>query len=84
MVVIGVKSEDNSMLVSRKYTRIIQKLGFDVKFSEFKPKRLPAAATSSFLFVSEGLRSAVTSQSLYLRAFYVQYFLMLDHSYSRV
>ena len=72
------------MLVSRRYTCIIQKLGFDAKFSEFKPKRLPAAATSSFLFVSEGLRSAVTSQSLYLRAFYVQYFLMLDHSYSRV
>jgi len=27
---------DNSGLASRKYARIIQKLGFDAKFSEFK------------------------------------------------
>ncbi|THU96680.1 TATA-box binding protein-like protein [Dendrothele bispora CBS 962.96] len=36
MVVTGAKSEDNSRLASRKYARIVQKLGFDAKFSEFK------------------------------------------------
>ncbi|KAF9043723.1 hypothetical protein BDZ89DRAFT_1197071 [Hymenopellis radicata] len=30
------KSEDDSRLASRKYARIVQKLGFDAKFSEFK------------------------------------------------
>ena len=36
MVVTGAKSEDDSRLASRKYARIIQKLGFDARFSEFK------------------------------------------------
>ncbi|KDQ49859.1 hypothetical protein JAAARDRAFT_63486 [Jaapia argillacea MUCL 33604] len=36
MVVTGAKSKDDSRLASRKYARIIQKLGFDAKFSEFK------------------------------------------------
>ncbi|PPQ75759.1 hypothetical protein CVT26_000699 [Gymnopilus dilepis] len=36
MVVTGAKSEDDSRLASRKYARIVQKLGFDAKFSEFK------------------------------------------------
>ena len=32
MVVMGVKSEDDPRLASRKYARIMQKLGFDAKF----------------------------------------------------
>ena len=36
MVVTSAKSEDDSRLTSHKYTHIIQKLGFDAKFSEFK------------------------------------------------
>lgn len=36
MVVTGAKSEDDSRLASRKYARIIQKLGFEAKFTEFK------------------------------------------------
>ena len=32
MVVTGAKSEDDSKLASRKYARIIQKLGFNAKF----------------------------------------------------
>ena len=36
MVVTGTKSEEDSRLASRKYPRIIQKLGFGAKFSEFK------------------------------------------------
>jgi transcription initiation factor TFIID TATA-box-binding protein len=33
MVVTGAKSEDDSRLASRKYARIIQKLGFSAKFT---------------------------------------------------
>jgi len=36
MVVTGAKSEDDSRLASRKYARIIQKLGFNAKFTDFK------------------------------------------------
>ncbi len=32
-VVTGAKSEDDSKLASRKYARIIQKLGFNAKFT---------------------------------------------------
>jgi transcription initiation factor TFIID TATA-box-binding protein len=36
MVVTGAKSEDDSRLASRKYARIVQKLGFEAEFSELK------------------------------------------------
>ena len=36
MVVTGAKSEDDSCLALHQYAHIVQKLGFDVKFSEFK------------------------------------------------
>ena len=35
-VCTGAKSEDNSKLAARKYARIIQKLGFEAKFTDFK------------------------------------------------
>jgi transcription initiation factor TFIID TATA-box-binding protein len=35
VVITGAKSEDDSILVSRKHARIIQKLGFDAKFADF-------------------------------------------------
>ncbi|KAH9047775.1 hypothetical protein EDB84DRAFT_1557366 [Lactarius hengduanensis] len=34
--VTGARSEDDSLLAPRKYPRIVQKLGFDTKFSGFK------------------------------------------------
>lgn len=36
VVVTGAKSEDDSRLAARKYARIIQKLGFETKFTDFK------------------------------------------------
>lgn len=36
MVVTGAKSEDDSKLASLKHARIINKLGFAVKFTDFK------------------------------------------------
>lgn len=46
MVCTGAKSEDDSRLAARKYARIIQKLGFNAKFLDFK--------------VSEFVQSALT------------------------
>ena len=36
MVVTGAKSEDESRLAMQKYAHIVQKLGFDTKFSKYK------------------------------------------------
>lgn len=36
VVVTGAKSEDDSRLAARKFARIIQKLGFETKFTDFK------------------------------------------------
>lgn len=36
MVCTGAKSEETSRLAARKYARIVQKLGFNAKFTEFK------------------------------------------------
>jgi hypothetical protein len=41
MVVTGAKSEDDSKLASRKYARIIQKLGFNAKTLVLAPPGTP-------------------------------------------
>ena len=55
MVVTGAKSEDDSRLTSRKYARIIQKLGFDAKFSEFKIQNIVGSCDVKFPIRLEGL-----------------------------
>jgi transcription initiation factor TFIID TATA-box-binding protein len=55
MVVTGAKSEDDSRLASRKYARIIQKLGFDAKFSEFKIQNIVGSCDVRFPIRLEGL-----------------------------
>ncbi|TIA90976.1 hypothetical protein E3P99_01335 [Wallemia hederae] len=55
MVVTGAKSEDDSKLASRKYARIIQKLGFDAKFSEFKIQNIVGSCDVKFPIRLEGL-----------------------------
>src|SRR5258708_4441120 len=54
-VVIGEKSEAASRLASRKYARIIQKLGFDAKFSEFKIQNIVGSCDVKFPIRLEGL-----------------------------
>ena len=54
MVVTGTKSEDNSRLASYKYTCIIQKLGFDAKFSEFKIQNIVGSCDVKFPIRLEG------------------------------
>jgi transcription initiation factor TFIID TATA-box-binding protein len=55
MVVTGAKSEDASRLAARKYARIIQKLGFNVHFSDFKIQNLVGSVDVHFAIQLEGL-----------------------------
>lgn len=55
MVVTGAKSEDDSKLASRKYARIIQKLGFDAKFTDFKIQNIVGSCDVKFPIRLEGL-----------------------------
>jgi transcription initiation factor TFIID TATA-box-binding protein len=57
MVVTGAKSEDDSKLASRKYARIIQKLGFNAKFTDFKIQNIVGPCDIKFPIRLEGLAS---------------------------
>jgi len=58
MVVTGAKSEDDSKLASRKYARIVQKLGFTAKFTEFKIQNIVGSCDVKFPIRLEGLAYA--------------------------
>lgn len=55
MVVTGEKSEDDSRLASREYRHIVQKLGFDAKFSEFKIQTIVGSCDVKLPIHLEGL-----------------------------
>lgn len=55
MVVTGAKSEDDSKLAARKYARIIQKLGFNAKFTDFKIQNIVGSCDVKFPIRLEGL-----------------------------
>ncbi|GAA5834014.1 hypothetical protein JCM3766R1_002494 [Sporobolomyces carnicolor] len=55
VVVTGAKSEDDSRLAARKYTRIIQKLGFETKFTDFKVQNIVGSCDVKFPIRLEGL-----------------------------
>ncbi|KAH8745800.1 TATA binding protein [Diaporthe sp. PMI_573] len=57
MVVTGAKSEDDSKLAGRKYARVIQKLGFDAKFTDFKIQNIVGSCDINFSIRLEGLAS---------------------------
>jgi transcription initiation factor TFIID TATA-box-binding protein len=57
MVVTGAKSEDDSRLASRKYARIIQKLGFNASFKDFKIQNIVGSCDIKFPIRLEGLAS---------------------------
>jgi transcription initiation factor TFIID TATA-box-binding protein len=58
MVCTGAKSEEDSRLASRKYARIIQKLGFNPKFTEFKIQNVVASCDVGFPIKLENLSFA--------------------------
>ncbi|GEM10600.1 transcription initiation factor TFIID TATA-box-binding protein [Rhodotorula toruloides] len=55
VVVTGAKSEDDSRLAARKYARIIQKLGFETKFTDFKIQNIVGSCDVKFPVRLEGL-----------------------------
>ncbi|CAL4107554.1 unnamed protein product, partial [Meganyctiphanes norvegica] len=55
MVCTGAKSEDDSKLASRKYARIVQKLGFEAKFLDFKIQNMVGSCDVKFPIRLEGL-----------------------------
>ncbi|KAM0790688.1 TATA-binding protein [Microbotryomycetes sp. NB124-2] len=58
VVVTGAKSEDDSRLAARKYARIIQKLGFEAKFQDFKIQNIVGSCDVKFPIRLEGLAYA--------------------------
>jgi len=58
MVCTGAKSEDLSRLAARKYARIIQKLGFNAKFTDFKIQNIVGSCDVKFPIRLEGLAHA--------------------------
>ena len=55
IVVTGAKTEANCRMAGRKFTRILQKLGYDAKFTEFKIQNLVATSKTNFPIRLEGL-----------------------------
>lgn len=55
MVCTGAKSEDQSRLAARKYARIVQKLGFEAKFLDFKIQNMVGSCDVKFPIRLEGL-----------------------------
>lgn len=55
MVCTGAKSEDQSRLAARKYARVVQKLGFPAKFTEFKIQNMVGSCDVRFPIRLEGL-----------------------------
>ncbi|XP_070577874.1 TATA-box-binding protein-like [Ptychodera flava] len=55
MVCTGAKSEDQSRLAARKYARVIQKLGFQAKFLDFKIQNMVGSCDVKFPIRLEGL-----------------------------
>ncbi|KAF5396636.1 TATA box binding protein like 2, partial [Paragonimus heterotremus] len=55
MVCTGAKSEDQARLAARKYARIIQKLGFQAHFKEFKIQNMVGSCDVRFHIRLEGL-----------------------------
>ncbi len=48
MVCTGAKSEDASLKAARRFARIIEKIGFNVKFKDFKIQNIVGSADVKF------------------------------------
>jgi len=65
MVCTGAKSEEASKLAARKYARIIQKLGFQARFTDFKIQNIVGSCDVKFPIRLEGLAFAHNHYSSY-------------------
>ncbi|KAM7187298.1 transcription factor TFIID domain containing protein [Naviculisporaceae sp. PSN 640] len=55
MVIVGAKSEADSRLAARKFARIIQKMGYRVRFDDFKIQNIVASCGLGFSIRLEGI-----------------------------
>ncbi len=58
MVVTGARSEEDSKKASRQFAKIIQKLGYQVKFTEFKIQNIVGSCDVKFPIRLEGLAAS--------------------------
>lgn len=65
MVCTGAKSEDDSKLAARRYARIVQKIGFGVKFLEFKIQNIVGSCDIGFHIKLEALQTEHAKFSTY-------------------
>jgi len=65
MVCTGAKSEEDSRTASRKYAKIVQKLGFSATFKEFKIQNIVGSCDVRFPIRLEGLAYAQSMFSSY-------------------
>eukprot|EP00741_Cyanophora_paradoxa_P022801 tig00021518_g22022.t1 len=65
MVCTGAKTEEASRLAARKYARIIQKLGFPTRFTDFKIQNIVGSCDVRFPIRLEGLAYAHGNFSSY-------------------
>ena len=65
MIITGARSEDDAMNAGKKYTAIVQKVGFPAEFREFKVQNITATCDVGFPIRIEGLSFANSSVSTY-------------------
>ncbi|KAL5830223.1 hypothetical protein ACOSQ3_019691 [Xanthoceras sorbifolium] len=65
MVCTGAKSEEQSKVAARKYARIVSKLGFPVKFQDFKIQNIVGSCDVKFPVRLEGLAYSHSAFSNY-------------------
>jgi len=65
MIITGARSEEDAQNAGKKYTAIVQKVGFGVQFTEFKIQNITASCDCGFPIRIEGLCYANAQQSTY-------------------
>ena len=65
VVVTGAKTEEYAKLASRKFARIVQKLGFEARFLDFKVQNIVASCDARFPIRLEGLANQHAQFSSY-------------------
>ncbi|XP_044732656.1 TATA-box-binding protein 2 [Chrysoperla carnea] len=65
LVVTGARNENDALLATKKFARIIQKLGFSIKFTDFKVQNLVATCDLRFPIKLENLYHAHGQFSCY-------------------
>lgn len=65
MIVTGAKSIEDSLNAAKKYTAIIQKVGFPARFNDFKVQNMTATCDVGFPIRLEGLIYAHAANATY-------------------